>query len=85
MTRESLQTELKKQQEYLNRIRQSFHIDQSHPMLTRADEIQKQINEINDDLCQFPDAFSYGSINDGLIGYIKAQIDWLKNGMIIRN
>jgi hypothetical protein len=85
MTRESLKTELKQQQEHLNRIRQFFHIDQSHAVLTRADEIQRLINEINDDLCHFPDAASYESINDALISNIKSQIDRLKNVMLVRN
>lgn len=85
MTRESLQTELSQQQKRLDQIRQSFRVDEGHPMFTKAEEIQRLINEINDDLRQFPGAGSYGSINKGIVEYIKTQIDQLKKRVVVRN
>lgn len=83
MTREALQKELKRQQEHLNWIRQSFNIDQSHLMFTKADNIQKLIDEINDDLYQFSNA-TRELINDALIESIKSQLTQLKNATIVR-
>ena len=85
MTRESLQTKLEQQQQHLNRIRQSFHPDQSHPMLSRAEEIQQLLNDMNADLCHSPNAASYGSINEAISSYIKSQLDGLNQGMLVRN